>query len=777
VTTTAERTSDAGAFPARSAPAPAAGLKLLGPLKGTGYSSRKFLLQRDDGQVLQVGPLMYQVLECMDGRRGHEELAGAVSATLARPFGEDHLARVLEKLSAQGLLAGTEAKAPPKRNPLLALRWRLLITNPRVTRLLSAPFTFMFRPWVMWPVLAAFVAVCWYVLVEHGVAAAIAQSFHQPALLLLVFALAVISAGFHELGHAAACRYGGVEPRGMGVGLYLVWPAFYTDVTDAYRLDRRGRLRVDLAGLYFNAAVAVVTMAVWVVVRLDALLLLVALQVLQMVKQLSPIIRADGYHILSDATGVPDLYAHMGPTLRRLVPGRPRPPSPVKGWARVLVTAWVLVIVPVLLSLLAGAVVFLPRLLTSAWDSGRHIADGLPAQFGHADVLGFLATLLELLALVLPLAGSVLITQKFVRSTYASARRWSRGRPPRQATALIAAAVAACGLAWAWWPSGQYQPVRPSERGNIASVVRALSPAPAAPRPAGPALAPGTYLAAAMVPVGGAKPGDPAVLVLPGPDGHAPTMLLSDGTAARFASAFHFVLPPKPGPGGTQAVALGTRGHKVTYDVAYAVVTVRGGRPVTESNSAFALADCQGCTTVAVSFQVVLVVGTSKVVAPTNAAVAANDNCPACSTTAIADQLVVTLDKQPTAALERELESTLSQLKLLSKLGSHGTTAAVAALVAKVNEEVDAELKASGIVASPATTTSATTSATTSGNGSATQGASGSSAGSTATSTAPSSTSTASTTTTTTPSSTTTTTTPSSTTTTTSAGTSGGTGG
>ena len=57
-----------------------------------------------------------------------------------------------------------------------------------------------------------------------------------------------------------------------------------------------------------------VTLGVWLLVRVDALLLLVALQVLQMVKQLSPVIRADGYHILSDATGVPDLYSHMGPT-------------------------------------------------------------------------------------------------------------------------------------------------------------------------------------------------------------------------------------------------------------------------------------------------------------------------------------------------------------------------------------------------------------------------------------------------------------------------------
>jgi putative peptide zinc metalloprotease protein len=125
----------------------------------------------------------------------------------------------------------------------------------------------------------------------------------------------------------------------MGVGLYLVWPAFYTDVTDAYRLPRRDRLRADLAGLYFNAIVAVVTMAIWLVWRADALLLLVALQVLQMVKQLSPVIRADGYHILSDATGVPDLYTHIGPTLRRLLPRHRREPSALTGRARLLVTA------------------------------------------------------------------------------------------------------------------------------------------------------------------------------------------------------------------------------------------------------------------------------------------------------------------------------------------------------------------------------------------------------------------------------------------------------
>jgi putative peptide zinc metalloprotease protein len=38
----------------------------------------------------------------------------------------------------------------------------------------------------------------------------------------------------------------------MGVGLYLFYPVFYSDVTDSYRLGRSARVRTDLGGVYFH---------------------------------------------------------------------------------------------------------------------------------------------------------------------------------------------------------------------------------------------------------------------------------------------------------------------------------------------------------------------------------------------------------------------------------------------------------------------------------------------------------------------------------------------
>jgi putative peptide zinc metalloprotease protein len=699
-------TSDTSTPTVGPVPDRADGVELLGPIQGSGYKQGAALVRRADGQMVQMGPLMYAALECIDGMRDRDALAEALSDHLGRRFGSEQVDRLVDKLAEQGLLQGSEYLAPPRRNPLLALRWKVLVTGRKSTRRLTAPFTFLFRPWVMWPILLAFVGVLWFVLIHKGVSSATAQAFHSPGWLLLVFALAVLSAGFHEIGHAAACRYGGGEPGGMGAGIYLVWPAFYTDVTDAYRLPRRDRLRVDLAGLYFNAVVAVATMVAWLAWRVDALLLLIALQVLQMVKQLSPVIRADGYHILSDATGIPDLYSHMGPTMRSLLPGRRHEPAALRGWPRVVVTLWVLVVVPVLLSLMLTAMLLLPHLATSAWDSGRVIAGRLPHQVADAQLINLMASLLRLVALVLPVAGSALVAQKVLRSALSRAKGWSDGRPGRRTLVTTIAAVALAGLAWALWPSGQYQPVRAGQGGTIGSMVHLLSAAHSSSGPSAGGLPTGTHLAVVMVPAGGPTTRSPAYLVLPGTGGHPPRMIVDPGTGG--SSTFPFALPGPPGPGGTQALAVGSHDGGVTYTVAYALVTVDGGQPVTETNSAFAFANCRGCTTVAVSFQVVLVVGQSNDVAPINAAGALNYQCPACVTTAVADQMVISLNSQPSAQLLAQLEAALQKLNALPELGASGTPAAIESVVSSVQTQIQTALASSGLAAGQATTATTT---------------------------------------------------------------------
>jgi putative peptide zinc metalloprotease protein len=279
--------------------------------------------------------------------------------------------------------------------------------------------------------------------------------------------------------------------------------------------------------------------------------------------------------------------------------------------------------------------------------------------------------------------------------------------------------------------------------------VRLVRAPQAAARPAAqvPAvhLGAGRHLAVSLIPVGGASERHPAFFVIKGHDGEPAAVIVSRSSpapaqAARAgapaatttttapaqpatttstsdkpvtATAFPFKLPAKPGPGDTQALAVNTKDGAVKYVVAYSLVTIRDGAPVTNTNSAYAFASCRACTTVAVSFQVVLVVGTSRTIAPINVAGALNADCPACITAAIADQIVVTLKSEPSDELLGKLRARLSELDALPSGGGN-----VADEVAAVQHEIDGDLDASGLRAnqqSSSTTTGTTPAATTTG--------------------------------------------------------------
>ena len=353
----------------------AAGVQLIGEAKGSGYKEAPSLVRRSDGQTIQLTRLLYLVLEAIDGERGLEEIAGHASDSFGRLVSAENVRTLItSQLLPLGLLQLADGSEPAvkKSNPLLGMRFRYSVTDPDRTRKITAPFATLFNPLIVVAVTAAFLATCWWVLMVKGLASATHEAFANPGLVLLILVVTVLSAGFHEFGHAAAARRGGATPGAMGTGLYLMWPAFYTDVTDSYRLGRGGRLRTDLGGLYFNAIVAVAIMGIWWATGFDALLLVVVTQILQMVRQLMPLVRFDGYHILADATGVPDLFQRIKPTLLALVPWRKTDPEAglLKPWARAVVTIWVLVTVPLLLFSMATMVLTLPRVLGTAWDNG-----------------------------------------------------------------------------------------------------------------------------------------------------------------------------------------------------------------------------------------------------------------------------------------------------------------------------------------------------------------------------------------------------------------------
>jgi len=655
------------------APVRADDVQLLGTMVGSGYRTPPSLVRRADGQTLQLTPLIYEVLAASDGRRTYPEIAAAVSQAMQRAVPAEVVATVVDQhLRPLGLIRLADGSQPPlkRSDPLLGLKLKFRITNPRVTRWLTNPFRFLFRPVIATLVTLGFLAVTWWVFFEQGLGPAAYDAFQRPHLLVLVFVVTMLSGGFHEFGHAAAARYSGAEPGVMGAGLYIVWPAFYTDVTDSYRLGRRGRIRTDLGGLYFNALVVVLTFAWWYFTRWDALLLLVATQTLQMVQQLLPLLRFDGYHLLADLAGVPDLYHRIRPTLAGLLPHRWFDPEVrvLKPTARAVITLWVVITIPMMALMLLALVAAVPRLLGTAWSVVTDDADSVLDGWRSGGPVDITAHTLEVLGVVLPILAGALILGRIGLRWSRGLALWSRGSMIRRVAAVTLSSVVITGLAWAWWPHpGTYRPIGPDERGLLTSLLPASQGVDAEPSAADtlpisevaagaaaeqrlaedrPLVAP--FRKGAELPTRS----DPQLALVLVPSDDQGTGSGRDGgssspdTPAEEPWVFPFDQPLPPAEGDNQALATNTTDDSVRYDVAFAMVWATGNE-VLNVNEAHAYASCSNCVAVAVAFQVVLIMDDAQVVVPQNLAVAANYDCYRCITAAIASQLVLSVEGEP----------------------------------------------------------------------------------------------------------------------------------
>jgi putative peptide zinc metalloprotease protein len=256
-----------------------------------------------------------------------------------------------------------------------------------------------------------------------------------------------------------------------------VWPAFYTDVTDAYRLGKWGRLRTDLGGVYFNAVFALTVAGIYALTGFEPLLLLVLLQNFAILQQLLPLLRLDGYYIISDLTGVPDMLGRIRPILTSALPWRrtDEEVAKLKPWVRVAVTGYVAAIVPVLAFAFVMMLIQAPRVFATAYDSLGVRWDAASAAFGSGKAVDGIANGLQMAGLVLPALGVALTSGRVGHRAGGAAWAWSAGAPLRRALVVLPA-VAALGLAaFVWWPNGDYKPIQPNERGTVQGGLRSLA--------------------------------------------------------------------------------------------------------------------------------------------------------------------------------------------------------------------------------------------------------------------------------------------------------------
>lgn len=466
--------------PDGAAPRLADGIEFIGEYEGSGLEDAPYVVKRADGQLVQMPELLFRVAEQVDGVKCYDAIAREVTRRSGTELGEgDVKVLVDDKLGELGLLAGSApADAAEKReDPLLALKLKTAVLPSWLMRAATTIFYPAFFPIVIIGVVGALIVLDAWLFTTHGVAQSFRHLLNEPATLLLVLGCMVLGTFFHEIGHATACRYGGAEPGVMGVGIYLIWPAFYTDVNDAYRLGRGGRIRTDLGGVYFNSIFCLAIAGVYFLTGFEPLLLVIIGQHMQMFQQFMPFVRLDGYYVVSDITGVPDLFARIGPIIRSAIPGRDKDPKvqELKPWVRKVVSAWVFLTIPAIVLLYALMIVHVPRLISTGLVSFRRHASEFSQAMADGSLSGAGSAAVQVVMLVLPTVGATYVLVRTAKRLGTALWNKTSSRPAARTALGFATGLAMIATVVAVWPDADYRPIRRDERGTLAEATRTLA--------------------------------------------------------------------------------------------------------------------------------------------------------------------------------------------------------------------------------------------------------------------------------------------------------------
>src|SRR5262249_5493425 len=192
----------------------ASGLHELGQVQGSGLREPTYLMRRGDGQVLQVSELLRLVVREVSADRDDAQVAAAVSQACGRELTVAGLHRLIaQKLAPMGLVEDRAAHQrlaeAPRANPLLALRFRRTLLPARAVRACSRVMAPLFHPGVILAAIVAAVVINIVLVRTRSLNQALGQVFATPGYLVALVGILVLCALVHELGHAAACTYGG----------------------------------------------------------------------------------------------------------------------------------------------------------------------------------------------------------------------------------------------------------------------------------------------------------------------------------------------------------------------------------------------------------------------------------------------------------------------------------------------------------------------------------------------------------------------------------------
>lgn len=288
-------------------------------------------------RFFKLGPFEYAIARQLDGTRSLESIRQSIEAESGATLHPRTLDLFLERLGRLGLLeeAGErEREIPhqrPRRGSILYFRFGAFDPGRLLDRLAGWTRPFFTPPFVIASVLMVIAAVGITLAHAAEIARDVSGLYRLQSLLIAYVVVLVVIAG-HEFAHALTCRHFGGRVQEMGFILLYFQPTFYCNVSDAWLFPQKSaRLWVTFAGAWFELVVWALAAFTWRAMEPGSwpgrvALIIMATSGIRTLFNLNPLIKLDGYYLLSDWLELPNLRRRAFSYLRVRLFG------PLSGW-------------------------------------------------------------------------------------------------------------------------------------------------------------------------------------------------------------------------------------------------------------------------------------------------------------------------------------------------------------------------------------------------------------------------------------------------------------
>ncbi len=136
---------------------------------------------------------------------------------------------------------------------------------------------------------------------------------------ILFYVVIFLTMFIHELGHTVAAIKHGKCPTEIGIGLYIIFPVLYTDVSSSWMLPPTKRIEINFGGLYFQSMLSCVFTLLAFVGDSSFFKALFFSNIIMMLYSLNPFFKYDGYWIYSDFFSLRNLRNQSSDLTKKLI--------------------------------------------------------------------------------------------------------------------------------------------------------------------------------------------------------------------------------------------------------------------------------------------------------------------------------------------------------------------------------------------------------------------------------------------------------------------------